>query len=82
MGDHTQNGGPAFPQAINPAEHGRGMTLRDYFAAQVLAAVYRDFWDDFRSGVTNAGERWSEEVAYMAYKAADAMIKERSKGGA
>jgi len=47
------NNPPAFPQPINPAEQGRGMTLRDYFAAKAMQALIdRDtFFDDVhRSG--------------------------------
>ncbi len=58
------NNPPAFPQPINPAEQGRGMTLRDYFAAKAMQALIdRDtFFDD---------------VASSAYKIADRMMKAR-----
>jgi hypothetical protein len=69
------DGGLAFPIAIQMgdgtiATH-HGMDLRDYFAAQIFAAMI-------------AGGHWpinstSEEQARMAYKHADAMISERAK---
>ena len=46
-----------------------GMSLRDYFAAQALAALYSD---------PNASrDQYPEDVAFVAYKVADAMIKAR-----
>lgn len=55
-----------------------GMTLRDYFAARVLPAVYRDLWDDVRAGRHGfVPEDWVMGVARDAYKLADAMLKAR-----
>lgn len=69
---------PAFPR---PASRGnnyltgeedvvvdpqKGMTLRDYFAAQAMHAR-----------LTTYKGTWYEGVAEEAYKAADAMLKER-----
>jgi hypothetical protein len=34
------NNTPAFPQPINPSEQGRGMTLRDYFAAKAMQGLF------------------------------------------
>lgn len=58
------NGGPAFPQPINPGEQGRGMTLRDYFAAKAM------------QGLMDAAMPMSE-IAFAAYQMADAMLKVR-----
>tara|TARA_R110000868_G_scaffold2854_1_gene19639 strand:+ start:479 stop:667 length:189 start_codon:yes stop_codon:yes gene_type:complete len=55
----------AFPQPINPSEQGRGMTLRDYFAAKAMQAM------------THRGEANVQMVAVQAYALADAMIKAR-----
>lgn len=66
------NGGPAFPQ--NDSEecmHGPGMTIRDYFAGQALAALAG------RLGYRPASA--ADEVARDAYLLADAMIEERAK---
>lgn len=60
------DGGPAFP--IPDAGYGlaSGMSLRDYIAAQVLAAMT----------VNGTGAEW-EDDAVAAYNAADAMLKAR-----
>ena len=70
-------GGPAFPViAENGLGHvADGMTLRDWFAGQVAAAVV--------GGLTAASISTSEDdvtaVAKAAYRVADAMLAERSK---
>lgn len=58
------NNPPAFPQPINPAEQGRGMTLRDYFAAKAMQAL-----------IDNDG--LFSEIPTQAYALADAMLKAR-----
>ena len=65
-------GGPAFPMPsgpeprVNTATHyNEGMTLRDYFAGQVLPIIYAG---DMRRLETGARE---------AYEMADAMLKAR-----
>ena len=61
------DGGMAFPMG-NPTDGGEiGMTLRDYFAGQVLIGLSVQ-----RMGITN------EHDAQNAYSMADAMIKARS----
>ena len=57
----------AFPQPINPSEQGRGMTLRDYFAAKAMQAM------------THRGEANVQMVAVQAYALADAMMKARTE---
>jgi hypothetical protein len=55
-----------------------GMTLRDYFAAKAMPAVYRDFWDDYRAGRSAPiPEDWKMGVALDAYAMADAMLEAR-----
>lgn len=53
-----------FMETVNASE---GMTLRDYFAAKVMAEM-----------VNNPNGTW-ETDAKCAYAAADAMLKEREK---
>lgn len=65
-------GGPAFPNhAKNPDgsvyTHADGMTLRDYFAGQVIAGV-----------AAHDGCLWAKDITH-AYEIADAMLKERQK---
>ena len=62
----------AFPSGHNP-QRGRqedGMTLRDYFAAQVLGAMAVAAVKSFET---------SAPVAELAYMYADEMMKERDK---
>ena len=81
MSADQENGGPAFPAT---EAHGLnsgvpGMTLRDYFAAAVLPAMYRDFGDDFRAGRPGGvvPEDWKMGMALDAYAMADTMLKAR-----
>lgn len=63
------DGGPAFP---NPGTVVTGMSLRDYFAAQALAAL-------IRAKIGDDSVRGSELIA-DAYTFADGMLDERQKG--
>lgn len=72
----------AFP-VLERGGHGleltdAGMTLRDYFAGQVIGAVYRDFWQGVRNREHASDERWREGIAIDAYWIADAMLAMRS----
>lgn len=60
-----KKGGAAFPHVSTHMDR-TGMTLRDYFAGQALVAFL------------GHDPNWNAE---MAYRAADAMIAEREKGG-
>ena len=56
----------------------RGMTLRDYFAAQALTGA--QIWDAVLNG--KEASQFSggvNKLAEVAYAVADAMLKERSK---
>ena len=69
------NGGPAFPRPTSTDEHintcnvyqdQEGMSLRDWFAGQVLAACAGDEgWND------------AKDIAEYAYRQADAMLAAR-----
>lgn len=79
MADRIDTGGPAFPVAETRDQYGNGlqegssgMTLRDYFAGQVLAGLVAY---PGRQNETNAPEHF----ARWAYAVSDAMIAERSK---
>lgn len=70
------DGGPAYPVQFDSTDDSVewGMSLRDYFAGQALAgiAVATDSQPDHCE--------WSwPNVAAQAYRAADAMLKERRK---
>jgi hypothetical protein len=72
---NKNDGGSAFPTTEanyhNENMRGDGLSIRDYFAAKIFAAMI-------------AGGHWpidatSEDQARMAYKHSDAMIAERAK---
>lgn len=73
------DGGPAFPTSCCPGEckdahevdaPGEGMSLRDYFAAGALQGLLALHLQTFSP---------IQASAELAYKYADAMIKERGK---
>lgn len=71
----TPNGGPAFPYAFQHEDDNRfqsqgvslGMTLRDYFAGQALAAMTPEYIAEYPN-------KWT---ARNCYELADAMLAER-----
>ena len=67
-------GGPAFPQQ-DDATGSEGMTLRDYFAAKVLAGI----WTNSELLKTLKRGQESEAIAMAAYEMADAMLKARNQ---
>ena len=76
---HT--GEPAFPHQWDHGAAGiqsfSGMTLRDYFAAKALPAIYKDTCECAR--VEGWALGWHDDVAAEAYKMADAMLKAREQ---
>ena len=70
MSTPINDGGPAFPlinDHAHPTTINNGMTLRDYFAGQVMAGALQNY--------TTAKCRYTErEVASRAYRYADAML--------
>lgn len=72
------NGGPAFPMCM-PTASGTGvvygMTLRDYFAATALPAVFKDYAESAQK--VGWDEGWQDGVAMDAYAMADAMLRAR-----
>jgi hypothetical protein len=70
---------PAFPQPINPSEQGRGMTLRDYFAAKAMAAVMPAVMNELKKtrGSVKEAQRLQALSAETCYVLADAMMKAR-----
>jgi len=89
-----RDGGQAFPQPITLGPSGDaypafpGMTLRDWFAGQAMAAIISKILPLNDSGETQAGAA-AADIDHMegviggvcrgAYPYADAMIAERSK---
>ena len=61
------DGGPAFPSSIvDDSLHVPGMTLRDYFAAKAMQGLLQYAYAH-------------ADRASVAYKVADAMLKERGE---
>jgi len=80
------DGGPAFPVPDSHYPNGQvqyganGMTLRDYFAGQVLVGMFAA--DSVHKEVTVSkwsGPEFATKVADACYRVADAMLKEREK---
>lgn len=74
MPEDKKDGGPAFPSLLDEgAKYVEGMSLRDYaaikLAAGTLAAMNPGFVD----------EAMAKELARSSYRAADALLAERSK---
>jgi len=81
--ERKDDGGPAFPQhmtfncngdPVTPGmyfEEGSGMTLRDWFAGQALAASDWSNWD--------TGKMYESRIVERCYQLADAMLAERRK---
>jgi hypothetical protein len=75
------DGGPAFPvpPAIDPSADvcvaTEGMSLRDYFAGQVVVGLLAKYgWFDDKGGAID-----EPTLALFAYEVADAMLDERDK---
>lgn len=69
-------GGPAFPikdPAMTIDE--QGMTLRDYFAAKAMSAIYHDRSRIFGNGDWPLG--YEVDIALEAYDIANAMLEAR-----
>ena len=72
------DGGPAFPVAVDKLLVSEGMSLRDWFAGQALAGIGAS--DLERSCIW---QRFSDEVpspdgiSELCYMMADAMLKEK-----
>ena len=64
----STDGGPAFPATFDMADDGRGMTLRDYFAAKAMQGALAGRTFDFDC---------VEQESAFAYRLADSMLKAR-----
>ena len=65
------NNPQAFPISGSQYQHTKGMTLRDYFAAQAMQGIIQyGPWSD---------EQDMRQIAVCAYLQADAMLKAREQ---
>jgi hypothetical protein len=70
----VDDGGPAFPVPTSPGGMTPcGMSLRDWFAGQVLSGLYS-------TPDTDLGKDCCDMYAEVAYDAADAMLAARKAG--
>ncbi|WP_343638963.1 hypothetical protein [Roseateles sp.] len=77
MSAAINDGGPAFPNVPDGAgdkwsDWDKGLSLRDYFAAQALAGI------EASQGNSGHFVSTAEKVALRAYELADAMLKARA----
>lgn len=88
---YKHNGGPAFPlpcddhrdfHAVFESGYG-GVSMRDYFSAKAIQGLLANPGGPIQANGMS-GWDWcncsSEDVAYLAYSIADAMLKAREKG--
>jgi len=79
-GTVKDDGGPAFAAiGVGPSGdvyHEVGMSLRDWFAGQVLAGMCANPSTE-RSRAKH--EELEQKIAFVSYRLADAMLAERSK---
>ncbi|HFH3169818.1 hypothetical protein [Pseudomonas aeruginosa] len=74
-------GGPAFPSPHFEDDELQGMTLRDYFAAQIVCGLQQVLWSEPRLSKFHSGSDVISHMAAVAYETADAMLKARKVGG-
>lgn len=78
-------GGPAFPRAMVQLSNGdqewgtEGMTLRDYFAAQVISQCQITVIREEPEPDAEVVRIYAERFARTAYVIADAMLVKREK---
>jgi hypothetical protein len=69
----------AFPTGTGVTPYNPGMTLRDYFAAKAMQAVYAKHWDMFMDETYDHPDEVVNGTASDAYEIADAMLKAREE---
>jgi hypothetical protein len=78
--EHKDDGGPAFPHTVQMEGFDRvwvsGMSLRDWFAGQALAAIVRDR-DALHALNGEPDFPLQQNVTVAAYQIADAMLRAR-----
>lgn len=74
--DHSE---PAFPSMSHEYEPVLGLSIRDYFAANAMAACISNAPSCSRDIYRIGEHEWLKKQAGFAYFAADAMLAERAK---
>lgn len=73
-----ETGGPAFPIWHETSVNALGLTIRDYMAAKVLPAIYKEHWEEVVNNGATFTEDWPVGLAMDAYRVADAMLAARA----
>lgn len=78
------DGGPAFPTMMKIGDIATaegGLTVRDWFAAKAMTAIFGGQGADIVAARDSRYDEtnWAEVVALNAYEMADAMLAERRK---
>lgn len=68
--------GQAFPFGT-ATQFSRGMTIRDYFAGQVVSMLAEKEIDSTFGKGEPGTLGWEKDIAQLAYRLADAMVKAR-----
>ena len=76
------DGGPAFPHThiigingmLHDAQSVGGMSLRAYFAGQIIGSCLQDLTQSVLAGRCGAPEGWRDGIAQEAVKIADSLI--------
>ena len=85
MTTQPNDGGPAFPnpalanEGFCPSVDLGGMSLRDWFAGQILSACFLHIQSILREANATSEESTFKVAASAAYEAADAMIAARGQ---
>lgn len=77
--NETENAFPQTKQVGQVTITVGGMTLRDYFAAKVIAECVSDYFRGAGLGDYPIDPEWPNGVALDAYRIADAMLAERER---
>jgi hypothetical protein len=85
MSDWRESGGRAFPTKDGGGHYHGGMSLRDWFAGQALAAIVGSTSFDpeaatsIKTMANNKGLGNAETIALLCYGFAEAMVRHREK---
>ena len=86
---NNKTGGSAFPalnyivpnnlskEGVRRLGETQGMTLRDYFAAKAMAAIWSNQY--VIEGLSHITEDQAKTISKMAFEQADSMLAEREK---
>lgn len=78
MSEQINDGGSAFPIPYGQVmcDEGKGMSLRDYFAAKAMVAICCS--NAISTFIVKVKEELPTTISSMAYSLADAMLSERN----